>query len=138
MSKDLDHDQWLKKYKLKLVHAWRHGFDDKTAAEKVGISFDEYERHLAMDERLRELRDKYVDELLRIAKDSIAEKIMAGDRQACEWYLEHRDPAFGAKSRYEEVNVDETLDERRNGIRESLEKFMENYKEKPHKFDDGK
>lgn len=138
MSKDLDHDQWLKKYKLKLIHAWRHGFDDKTAAEKVEISYDEYERHLAMDERLRELRDKYVDELTRIAKDSIAEKIKAGDRQTCEWYLEHRDPAFGAKSRYEDVNVDETLDERRNGIKESLEKFMDGYKGKAHRFDGSK
>ena len=138
MSKDLDHDQWLKKYRRKLVYAWKNGFDDKTAAERVGISFDEYERHLALDENLREVRDKYVDELLRIAKDSIAEKIKAGDRQTCEWYLEHRDPSFGAKSRYEEVNVDETLDERRNGIKESLNKFMESYKEKPHKFDGGR
>lgn len=138
MSKDLDHDQWLKKYKLKLIHAWRHGFDDKTAAEKVGISYDEYERHLAMDERLREIRDKYVDELLRIAKDSIADKIKAGDRQTCEWYLEHRDPAFGAKSRYEEVNVDETLDERRGEIKKALDKFMDGYKGEPHKFDGGK
>lgn len=127
MSRDLEHDKWLKKYKLKLVHAWRHGFDDKTAAEKVGISYDEYERHMAMDERLREIRDKYVDELLRIAKDSIADKIIAGDRQACEWYLEHRDPTFGAKSRYEDINVDETLEERRDDIKKSLEEFMKGY-----------
>ena len=34
----LDLDKWLKKYKLLLVHAWRHGFSDREAAEKVGIS----------------------------------------------------------------------------------------------------
>lgn len=135
MSKDLEHDKWLKKYKLKLVHAWRHGFDDKTAAEKLGISFDEYERHMAIDERLRELRDKYVDELLRIAQDSIAEKIKAGDRQACEWYLEHRHPAFGAKKMYEDIEVEDTLDTKRKDIMDSLNKFMEKNKDKEYKFD---
>lgn len=135
MSKDLEHDKWLKKYKLKLVHAWRHGFDDKTAAEKLGISFDEYERHMAIDERLRELRDKYVDELLRIAQDSIADKIRQGDRQACEWYLEHRHPAFGAKKMYEDVEVEDTLDTKRKDIMDSLNKFMEKNKDKEYKFD---
>lgn len=135
MSKDLEHDKWLKKYKLKLVHAWRHGFDDKTAAEKLGISFDEYERHMAIDERLRELRDKYVDELLRIAQDSIADKIRQGDRQACEWYLEHRHPAFGAKKMYEDVEVEDTLDTKRKDIMDSLNKFMEKNKGKEYKFD---
>lgn len=135
MSKDLEHDKWLKKYKLKLVHAWRHGFDDKTAAEKLGISFDEYERHMAIDERLRELRDKYVDALLRIAQDSIAEKIKQGDRQTCEWYLEHRHPAFGAKKMYEDVEVEDTLDAKRKDIMDSLNKFMEKNKDKEYKFD---
>ena len=132
MSKDLDHDKWLKEYKFKLIHAWRNGFDDRTAAEKVGISYEEYERHLAMDERLTEIRDKYVDELLRIAKDSIAEKIKAHDRQTCEWYLEHRDPEFGAKSRYEAVE-DDSLTTRREDIKSALEKIIAD-----HKFDGDK
>ena len=123
----LDLDKWLKKYKLKLVWAWRHGFDDHTAAEKVGISYDEYEYYLGKDERLRQLRDEYVDELLRIAKESIAEKIKAGDRQTCEWYLEHRDPEFGAKSRYEEVQSSDTIEDRRKKNEESLNKFMTNF-----------
>ena len=133
MSKDLDHDKWLKQYKFKLIHAWRNGFDDKGAAEKLKISFDEYERHLAIDEHLREIRDKYVDELRRIAVDSIAEKIKAGDRQTCEWYLEKTDPRFGAKSLYEEVEADDSLSTRRADIKASLDEFVS-----AHKFDGNK
>ena len=133
----LDLDKWLKKYKLKLVWAWRHGFDDHEAAEKVGISYEEYEHYLGMDERLHQLRDQYVDELRRIAKDNIAEKIMAGDRQACEWYLEHRDPEFGAKSRYEEVQDVDTVEERRRKNSEAIDKFMKEFRANPD-FDGGR
>ena len=134
----LDLDKWLKKYKLKLVWAWRHGFDDRTAAEKVGISYEEYEHYLAMDERLHQLRDQYVDELLRIAKDSIAEKIREGDRQTCEWYLEHRDPEFGAKTKYEEVQDTDTVEEKRKKNQEAIDKFMKEFRADPEMFDGGR
>lgn len=138
MEYKLDLDKWLKKYKMKLVYAWRHGFNDRDAAEKVGISYQEYEHYLAMDERLQQIRDKYVDELLRIAKDNIADKIKEGDRQACEWYLEHRDPEFGAKTKYEEVQETDTIEERRKKNQDAIDKFMKGFKAKPDMFDGGR
>lgn len=134
----LDLDKWLKKYKLKLVHAWRHGFSDREAAEKVGISYEEYEHYLSMDERLAQIRDKYVDELLRIAKDNIADKIKQGDRQACEWYLEHRDPEFGAKFKYEEVVDVDTVEQKRKKNQEAIDKFMREFRADPDMFDGGR
>ena len=134
----LDLDKWLKKYKLLLVHAWRHGFSDREAAEKVGISYEEYEHYLAMDERLTQLRDKYVDELLRIAKDNIADKIKQGDRQACEWYFEHRDPEFGAKFKYEEVVDVDTVEQKRKKNQEAIDKFMRDFRADPDMFDGGR
>ena len=134
----LDLDKWLKKYKLKLVHAWRHGFSDREAAEKVGISYEEYEHYLSMDERLSQIRDKYVDELLRIAKDNIADKIKQGDRQACEWYLEHRDPEFGAKFKYEEVVDVDTVEQKRKKNQEAIDKFMREFRADPDMFDGGR
>lgn len=133
----LDHDQWLKKYQRKLIYAWKLGFDDRTAAERVGISYDEYQKHLAMDEHLAKKRDEYVDELLRIAKDNIAEKIIAKDRQACEWYLEHRDPAFGAKQKYENIDLSDE-DEKRKKIDEALKKFMEKFDPEDDLIDGGR
>ena len=132
---DLEHDKWLKKYRLLLIHAWRHGLDDHMAAEKVGITYEEYMRHLAMDEKLRKKRDEYVDELLRIAEDSIGEKIRAGDRQACEWYLEHRHPAYGAKFKYEDVEVEDTLEDKRKNMDEKINQFMTNFKPEEDMFD---
>ena len=133
----LDHDQWLKKYKRKLIYAWKLGFDDKDAAERVGISYEEYQKHLALDEHLRQQRDNYVDELLRIAKDNIAQKIMAGDRQSCEWYIEHKDPAFGAKQKYEPIELSDE-EERRKEIDDALTKFMDKFKPKEDMFDGNK
>lgn len=129
-----DHDKWLKKYKHKLIFAWKLGFDDQDAAERVGISIDELNRHLAYDEHLREARDRYVDELRRIARDNIAEKIMAKDRQACEWYLEKTDPRFGAKSKYEDV-PDDYGDGDRRKVEEALDEFMKTFKDKGDLFD---
>lgn len=125
---DLEHDKWLKKYRLLLIHAWRHGLDDHMAAEKVGITYEEYQKHLALDEKLRKQRDKYVDELLRIAEDSIGQKIRDGDRQACEWYLEHRHPAYGAKFKYEDVEGEDTFAEKQKEILEGINKFMSKFK----------
>ena len=41
VHRDLEHDKWLKKYKLLLIHAWRHGLDDHAAAEKIEVPFAE-------------------------------------------------------------------------------------------------
>lgn len=131
----MEHDKWLKKYRLLLIHAWRHGLDDHMAAEKVGITYQEYEKHLAMDEKLRKQRDKYVDELLRIAEDSIGQKIRDGDRQACEWYLEHRHPAYGAKFKYEEVDPEDTFAEKQKALMKQMNDFMKDFKPKEDMFD---
>ena len=124
----MEHDKWLKKYRLLLIHAWRHGLDDHMAAEKVGITYEEYQQHLAMDERLRKQRDKYVDELLKIAEESIGDKIRAGDRQACEWYLEHRHPAYGAKFKYETNEEEDSFAEKQKSIQADIKKFMDKFK----------
>lgn len=124
---DLEHDKWIKKYKLLLVHAWRHGLTDREAAEKIEVPFAEYERHLAQDERLQQLRDQYVDKLLRIAADSIGEKVIAGDKQAAEWLLEHRHPDYGAKAKYEAIDTEDSLADKRKAMREKIDKFMEKF-----------
>lgn len=130
---ELEHDKWVKKYRLLLIHAWRHGLGDREAAEKIGVPFSEYERHLALDEKLRKKRDELVDELLRIAEGSIGAKIREGDRQAAEWYLEHRHPDYGAKTKYEEIDNEDSLEEKRKKMRANIEKFMEKFK--PVEFD---
>lgn len=138
MEYKLDLDKWVKKYRRKLIYAWQHGADDHTAAEKIDVSFQEYQYYLGQDEKLQQLRDKYVDELLRIAKDCIGDKIRQGDRQACEWYLEHRDPEFGAKAKYEEVQEVDTLEQRRKKNQDAIDKFMKGFRAKPDMFDGGR
>ena len=137
----LDHDQWLKKYKRKLIYAWKCGFDGKDAAERVGISFEDYNKHLAIDEKLRQKRDEYVDELLRISKDNVAQAIRdpynKDHLKASEWYLEHRDPSFGAKQKYEPIELSED-EERRKEIDDALSKFMDKFKPKEDMFDGNK
>lgn len=135
----LDVDKWVKKYRLKLVWAWRNGFGDQDTAERLGISIEEYNYYLSKDERLKELRDKYVDELLRIARDNVADAIRDPEHKdhlkASEWYLEHRDPEFGAKRKYEEIQDVDTVEERRKKNQESMEKFMTKFKATSDMFD---
>lgn len=132
---DLEHDKWLKKYRLLLIHAWRHGLGDREAAEKIGVPFAEYEKHLAMDDKLRQKRDDLVDELLRISEESVGAKIRDGDRQAAEWYLEHRHPDYGAKTKYEEVDTENTLEEKKKQMRAKIDAFMEKFKPTEDMFD---
>ena len=138
----LDLDKWVKKYRYKLVYAWRNGFDDHEAAERCGISYEEYEHYLGMDERLHQIRDQYVDELRRIARDNVATAIRDPDNKdhlkASEWYLEHHDPEFGAKRKYEEIVDVDSVEERRKKNQEAMDKFMEKFEPKEDMFDGGR
>lgn len=138
----LDPDQWVKKYRYKLVYAWRNGFDDHEAAERCGISYEEYAYYLSKDERLTQIRDKYVDELKRIARENIAEAIRdpkhKDHMKASQWYLEHKDPEFGAKSRYEDLEVEDSVEERRKQNQKAMEEFMKLYQPKKDMFDGGR
>lgn len=138
----LDLDKWVKNYRYKLVWAWRNGFDDHETAERCGISYEEYAYYLSQDERLTQIRDKYVDELRRIARDNVAAAIRDSKNKdhlkASEWYLEHRDPEFGAKSRYEDLEVEDTVEERRKKNQEAMDKFMANFDPKEDMFDGGR
>lgn len=133
-----DHDKWLKKYKFKLIYAWRNGDDDKTAAEECGMPYSEYELHMEYDEHMTRLRDQYVDALRKIARENIAQKIKDGDRQTCEWYLEKTDPMFGGKSKFSDIEDDDYLSRARADVMKDLEDFMKKNKVKDHKFDGDK
>lgn len=134
---DLEHhDKWLKKYKFKLIYAWRSGCDDRTAAEHCGMPYSEYEMHMEYDDHMSRLRDQYVDALRKIARENIAKKIQDGDRQTCEWYLEKTDPMFGGKAKFSDIEDDDFLARNRADIQKDLEKFMA--KMKGHKFDGNK
>lgn len=128
----VEHSNWLKRYKRKLIYAWKMGFDNEDAAQRIGISVEEVEEHLAYDAELRGLRKRNLDELLEIAKGNIADKIRAGDRQACEWYLEKRDPMFGAKGIKTEFNMEDSIEEKK----QEMEEFMEGFRARPNQFDD--
>lgn len=142
MGKYLDDDKWLKKYKYKLVKCWQYGNDDHDTALKCGLSYEEYEHFLAKMPRLREIRDKWVDELRRICRSTVGEAIRNPDNKdhmkVTLWYLEHRDPEFGAKNRYEEVQSDDTVEERRKKNQEALDKFMASFGAKDKMFDGGR
>lgn len=126
----MEHDKFLKKWRQKLVICWRNGLDDKDAANKLGIDYDEMERHMNMDKHLQQIRDKHLDLLARIAKDHIAEKIRAGDRQTCEWYLEKRCPEFGAKI------IVNTMDDEQDD--DGIDEFLDKFQAKPDMFDGNK
>lgn len=126
----MEHDKFLKKWRQKLVICWRNGLDDKDAANKLGIDYDEMERHMNMDKHLQQIRDKHLDLLARVAKDHIAEKIRAGDRQTCEWYLEKRCPEFGAK-----IIVNTADDEQDD---DGIDEFLDKFQAKPDMFDGNK
>lgn len=138
----LDLDKWIKKYRPKLTKCWYYGHDDHETAEMCGISYEEYAHYMAQSERLRQIRDKYVDELRRIARDNVAEAIRDPEHKdhlkASEWYLEHHDPEFGAKSRYEEIIPEDSTEERRKANQKAMEDFMANFKAKPDMFDGGR
>ena len=124
-----DHQTFLRNWRRKLIFAWKNGLDDHDAANRLGIDYEELEQQLACDSKLRQLRDKNLDELTRIAKDQIAQKIKSGDRQTCEWYLEKRCPEFGAKI---ETNDDEGPED--DG---ELDDFLDGFQAKPGMFEDG-
>lgn len=124
---EMEHEQFLKKWKHRLVYCWANGLDDQDAANKLGIDYEEMERHMNMDAHLRQIRDKHLDELTRIAKGHIADKIKAGDRQTCEWYLEKRCPEFGAKVSNTSIEDDEPDDE--------IDDFLDGFQAKPDMFD---
>lgn len=126
----MEHVQFLKKWKRKLIVCWTNGLDDQDAANKLGIDYDEMERHMAMDKHLQQIRDKHLDELARIAKGHIAEKIKNGDRQTCEWYLEKRCPEFGAKINTGLIEEEEPDDE--------IDDFLDKFQAKPDMFDGNK
>lgn len=142
MAYKLEVDKWVKKYRYKLVWAWRNGFGDRDTAERIGVSYEEYEYYLGKDERLKQIRDQYVDELLRIAKDNVADAIRDKDNKdhlkASEWYLEHRDPEFGAKRKYEEIEEVDTVEERRKKNEDAMNKFMTTFKASKDMFDGGR
>lgn len=126
----MDHGKFLKKWRMKLIFCWRNGLDDRDAANKLGIDYDELESHMNQDSHLRQIRDKHLDLLTRIAKAHIAEKINAGDRQTCEWYLEKRCPEFGAKI---DTNVpDDDYDD------DGIDDFLDGFKAKPDMFNGNK
>lgn len=132
-------DKWLKKYKFKLVKCWQYGNDDYETAQKCGITYEEYEHYLGLDDHLREIRDKYVDELRRLARDTVGAAIRDPDNKdhmkASMWYLEKRDPEFGAKSRYEEIKDVDTVEEKRKKNKEALDDFMKNFHAEGDLFD---
>lgn len=138
----LDLDKWIKKYRPKFVKCWQYGHDDHETAEMCGISYEEYAHYMNQSERLRQIRDKYVDELRRIARDNIAEAIKDPKHKdhlkASEWWLEHHDPEFGAKSRYEEIVPEDSLDERREANRKAMEEFVKSFKPQEDMFDGGR
>lgn len=125
----MDHDKFLKKWRHRLVYCWANGLDDHDAANRLGIEYEEMERHMAMDKHLQQIRDKHLDELTRIAKDHIAEKIKNGDRQTCEWYLEKRCPEFGAK--IDNGNIEED-----DSDEDEIDEFLDKFQAKPDMFDD--
>lgn len=127
----MEHGKFLKKWRRKLVFCWCNGLDDHDAANKLGIEYDELEEHMNMDSHLRQIRDKHLDELTRIAKQHIAEKINAGDRQTCEWYLEKRCPEFGAKIEIGVGEEEEPDDDK-------LDAFLDGFEAKPDMFDGNK
>lgn len=127
----MEHEQFLKRWKTKLKHCWENGLDDREAANKLGIDYDEMERHMAMDKRLQQIRDKYLDELAAIAKAHIADKIKKGDRQTCEWYLEKRCPEFGAK-------IVKGYAEEEDPEDEAIDEFLDKFQAKPDMFDGNK
>ena len=123
----MDHNKFLSIWKHRLCYCWANGLDDHDAANKLGIDYEELEAQMACDSHLRQIRDKHLDELTRIAKGHIADKVKNGDRQTCEWYLEHRCPEFGAKL---DVNADDDDDDD-----DEIDDFLDGFQAKPGMFD---
>lgn len=130
-----EHEEWLKRYKRKLIYAWKMGFDNDEAAKRLGIDESEVETHLAFDEELRVIRKRNLDELAGIAYGNVADAIRDENNKdhlkASEWYLEKRDPRFGAKGIKTDFDIEDSIEEKK----QEMEDFMEGFKARPNQFD---